>query len=59
MIGTSRDTSRVAPLGGVTFLDLDVAGDASVTPDTGDDARRLRPRRGDPRPGSGRARTGD
>ncbi|WP_086560252.1 oxidoreductase [Streptomyces africanus] len=30
VIGTSRDTSRVAPLGGVTFLDLDVAGDASA-----------------------------
>ncbi|MFG3267221.1 oxidoreductase [Streptomyces bobili] len=29
--GTSRDTSRVAPLDGVTFFDLDVAGDASVT----------------------------
>ncbi|WP_106516510.1 oxidoreductase [Streptomyces himastatinicus] len=31
VVGTSRDTSRVAPLDGVTFLDLDVAGDASVT----------------------------
>jgi NAD(P)-dependent dehydrogenase (short-subunit alcohol dehydrogenase family) len=31
VVGTSRDTSRVAPLGGVTFLDLDVASDASVT----------------------------
>jgi NAD(P)-dependent dehydrogenase (short-subunit alcohol dehydrogenase family) len=31
VVGTSRDTSRVTPLGGVTFLDLDVAGDASVT----------------------------
>jgi NAD(P)-dependent dehydrogenase (short-subunit alcohol dehydrogenase family) len=29
--GTSRDTSRVAPLDGVTFLDLDVADDASVS----------------------------
>jgi NAD(P)-dependent dehydrogenase (short-subunit alcohol dehydrogenase family) len=29
--GTSRDISRVAPLDGVTFVDLDVAGDASVT----------------------------
>jgi NAD(P)-dependent dehydrogenase (short-subunit alcohol dehydrogenase family) len=30
VVGTSRDTSRVAPLAGVTFLDLDVADDASV-----------------------------
>ena len=30
VVGTSRDTSRVTPLGGVTFLDLDVADDASV-----------------------------
>ncbi|MEV0220084.1 oxidoreductase [Streptomyces sp. NPDC050704] len=30
VVGTSRDTSRVAPLGGVTFFDLDVAGDESV-----------------------------
>ncbi|MDH6436506.1 NAD(P)-dependent dehydrogenase (short-subunit alcohol dehydrogenase family) [Streptomyces sp. SAI-144] len=29
--GTGRDTSRVTPLGGVTFLDLDVAGDKSVS----------------------------
>jgi NAD(P)-dependent dehydrogenase (short-subunit alcohol dehydrogenase family) len=29
--GTSRDSSRAAPLGGVTFVDLDVASDASVT----------------------------
>ncbi|MDQ1051193.1 YhgE/Pip-like protein [Streptomyces sp. V4I2] len=29
--GTGRDTSRVTPLHGVTFLDLDVASDASVT----------------------------
>ncbi|WP_342456359.1 SDR family NAD(P)-dependent oxidoreductase [Streptomyces coeruleorubidus] len=29
--GTSRDTSRVSPLDGVSFLDLDVASDASVT----------------------------
>ncbi|MFI7020242.1 oxidoreductase [Streptomyces sp. NPDC050164] len=29
--GTSRDTSRVTPLDGVSFLDLDVASDASVT----------------------------
>jgi NAD(P)-dependent dehydrogenase (short-subunit alcohol dehydrogenase family) len=31
VVGTSRDTSRVTPLDGVTFLDLDVAGDAAVT----------------------------
>ncbi|WP_344394130.1 oxidoreductase [Streptomyces vastus] len=31
VVGTGRDTSRVTPLGGVTFLDLDVASDASVT----------------------------
>ena len=31
VVGTSRDASRVNPLGGVTFVDLDVAGDASVT----------------------------
>ncbi|MEU9063605.1 oxidoreductase [Streptomyces sp. NPDC048430] len=30
VVGTGRDTSRVTPLGGVTFLDLDVASDASV-----------------------------
>ncbi|MFE7935234.1 SDR family NAD(P)-dependent oxidoreductase [Streptomyces sp. NPDC057456] len=30
VVGTSRDTSRVAPLDGVTFLGLDVASDASV-----------------------------
>ncbi|WP_211270738.1 oxidoreductase [Streptomyces yerevanensis] len=29
--GTGRDTSRVTPLHGVTFLDLDVASDKSVT----------------------------
>ena len=29
--GTSRDASRVAPVDGVTFVDLDVAVDASVT----------------------------
>ncbi|WP_190813933.1 oxidoreductase [Saccharopolyspora pogona] len=29
--GTSRDTSRAAPLDDVTFFDLDVASDASVT----------------------------
>jgi NAD(P)-dependent dehydrogenase (short-subunit alcohol dehydrogenase family) len=31
VVGTSRDTSRVAPLNGVTFLDLDVASDTSAT----------------------------
>ena len=31
VVGTGRDTSRVAPLDGVTFVDLDVAGDASAT----------------------------
>lgn len=31
VVGTGRDTSRVAPLGGVAFLDLDVVSDASVT----------------------------
>jgi NAD(P)-dependent dehydrogenase (short-subunit alcohol dehydrogenase family) len=31
VVGTSRDSSRVAPLEGVWFLDLDVASDASVT----------------------------
>ena len=31
VVGTSRDASRVAPLDGVTFVDLDVASDASVT----------------------------
>ncbi|GCB44130.1 oxidoreductase [Streptomyces sp. NL15-2K] len=31
VVGTSRDTSRVTPLDGVTFLDLDVASDTSVT----------------------------
>ncbi|WP_329373377.1 oxidoreductase [Streptomyces sp. NBC_01483] len=30
VVGTSRDTSRVTPLDGVTFLGLDVASDASV-----------------------------
>ncbi|MFI8535114.1 oxidoreductase [Streptomyces aquilus] len=30
VIGTSRDTSRVTPLDGVTFLGLDVASDSSV-----------------------------
>jgi NAD(P)-dependent dehydrogenase (short-subunit alcohol dehydrogenase family) len=30
VIGTSRNTSRGAPGGGVTFLDLDVTGDESV-----------------------------
>jgi NAD(P)-dependent dehydrogenase (short-subunit alcohol dehydrogenase family) len=27
MTGTSRNTARVTPRGGVTFLDLDVTGD--------------------------------
>ncbi|MDW6059077.1 oxidoreductase [Streptomyces sp. FXJ1.4098] len=31
VVGTSRDTARVTPLKGVTFLDLDVTSDASVT----------------------------
>ncbi|MFF1292573.1 MULTISPECIES: oxidoreductase [unclassified Streptomyces] len=31
VVGTSRDTSRVAPLDGVTFVGLDVAEDTSVT----------------------------
>jgi NAD(P)-dependent dehydrogenase (short-subunit alcohol dehydrogenase family) len=31
VVGTSRDASRVAPLDGVRFLDLDVADDDSVT----------------------------
>ncbi|MFD8765014.1 oxidoreductase [Streptomyces mirabilis] len=31
VVGTSRDTSRVTPLNGVTFLGLDVASDASVS----------------------------
>ncbi|MFJ8001440.1 oxidoreductase [Streptomyces sp. NPDC096310] len=31
VVGTSRDAARVTPLDGVAFLDLDVAGDASVT----------------------------
>jgi NAD(P)-dependent dehydrogenase (short-subunit alcohol dehydrogenase family) len=31
VVGTGRDTSHVTPLGGVTFLDLDVVSDASVT----------------------------
>jgi short-subunit dehydrogenase len=30
VVGTSRDTARVTPRKGVTFLDLDVAGDESV-----------------------------
>lgn len=30
VVGTSRDTTRVAPLRGVTFLDLDVASDTSA-----------------------------
>ncbi len=31
VVGTSRDTSRVTPLDSVSFLDLDVASDASVS----------------------------
>jgi NAD(P)-dependent dehydrogenase (short-subunit alcohol dehydrogenase family) len=31
VVGTSRDTSRVTPGGGVTFLDLDVTSNESVT----------------------------
>jgi NAD(P)-dependent dehydrogenase (short-subunit alcohol dehydrogenase family) len=31
VVGTSRNTSRVAPRDGVTFLDLDVTSDESVT----------------------------
>ncbi|WP_454860017.1 oxidoreductase [Promicromonospora soli] len=31
VVGTSRDASRAAPLDGVTYVDLDVAGDASAT----------------------------
>jgi NAD(P)-dependent dehydrogenase (short-subunit alcohol dehydrogenase family) len=31
VVGTSRNTSRLTPRPGVTFLDLDVASDASVT----------------------------
>ena len=31
VVGTSRDTSRIRPLDGVTYIDLDVASDASVT----------------------------
>src|SRR4051794_16960537 len=30
VVGTSRDSTRVTPYKGVTFLDLDVAGDESV-----------------------------
>ncbi len=30
VVGTSRDASKVAPLGDVTFIDLDVANDESV-----------------------------
>ncbi|MFE0256858.1 oxidoreductase [Streptomyces sp. NPDC059010] len=30
VVGTSRDTARVSPLDGVTFVDLDVADDASA-----------------------------
>ena len=31
VVGTSRDTSRITPSDGVTFLDLDVTSDESVT----------------------------
>jgi NAD(P)-dependent dehydrogenase (short-subunit alcohol dehydrogenase family) len=31
VVGTSRDASKAAPLAGVTFVDLDVASDESVT----------------------------
>nr|GLK33767.1 short-chain dehydrogenase/reductase [Rhodococcus wratislaviensis] len=31
VVGTSRDASRVSPLDGVTFVDLDVSDEASVT----------------------------
>ena len=31
VVGTSRNTSRLTPRDGVTFLDLDVASDESVT----------------------------
>lgn len=31
VVGTSRDAARIEPLDGVTFVDLDVAGDTSVT----------------------------
>ncbi|MEU1994089.1 SDR family NAD(P)-dependent oxidoreductase [Nocardia gamkensis] len=31
VVGTSRDAARVTPLDGVTFFDLDVADEASVT----------------------------
>ncbi len=31
VVGTSRDAARVEPLDGVTFVDIDVAGDACVT----------------------------
>jgi NAD(P)-dependent dehydrogenase (short-subunit alcohol dehydrogenase family) len=35
VVGTSRDTSRVTPLDGVTFLGLDVGSDTSVTATVG------------------------
>lgn len=31
VVGTSRDATRVSPVDGVTFIDLDVTGDVSVT----------------------------
>ncbi|WP_329333942.1 oxidoreductase [Streptomyces sp. NBC_00663] len=36
VVGTSRDTVHVTPLTGVTFLDLDVTSDASVTAAVGE-----------------------
>ncbi|MDX2557325.1 oxidoreductase [Streptomyces stelliscabiei] len=36
VVGTSRDTAHVTPLEGVTFLDLDVTSDASVTTAVGE-----------------------
>jgi NAD(P)-dependent dehydrogenase (short-subunit alcohol dehydrogenase family) len=36
VIGTSRNTGQIAPVKGVTFLDLDVASDESVTAAVGD-----------------------
>jgi short-subunit dehydrogenase len=35
VIGTSRDTTHIAPVTGVTFFDLDVASDKSVTATVG------------------------
>jgi NAD(P)-dependent dehydrogenase (short-subunit alcohol dehydrogenase family) len=36
VVGTSRNTSRVTPRDGVTFLDLDVTSDESVTSGSGE-----------------------